>query len=293
MTAPVLRDLARRFFAGVDLAGGLRAVRALNAQGIKGTLNYVGIHCRSEIEAASAAAATIESLRRIHEEELDSHVSIKLTNLGLDLGEPLCRRHLLDVLDTARELGNFVRIDMEESPYVETTLRLFEEMRQVYGPGTVGIVVQSYLRHRRGDLDRLLAGGSRIRLVKGGYWESPDVVFRDRREIDAAFRHDLGRLLNHGRDPAIATHDAGAIACALQAATAAGLTPVHYEFQMAYGVREDLQHALVSQGYRVRCYVPYGERWYTFITPRFMLKVVRYARTARSADPLAEICAPA
>jgi proline dehydrogenase len=155
-------------------------------------------------------------------------------------------------------------MDMEESAYTECTIRLFEEMRQAYGADTVGIVVQSYLRQRDGDLERLLAGGSRIRLVKGGYWEPAAVAYQGKAAIDGAFRRDADVLLARGRYPALATHDARIIAQARGTAQELGLDQRDFEFQMLYGVRRDLQDRLTRQGYAVRCYVPYGSQWYGY-----------------------------
>lgn len=264
VSTPGIRDLAWRFVAGENLDAGLSALRALNARGIKGTLNYVGTHVRRESDAIAATDAALEALRRIHQEKIDSHLSVKPTQIGLDVAEDCCRVQLRRILDQARDLGNFVRIDMEESPYIEVTLRLFEEMRDLYGVDTVGIVVQSYLRHRAGDLERLMAGGSRIRLVKGGYWEPPTVVYRKQADIDAAFHRDIELLLRHGRHPAIATHDTTCIEYAQRVAATVGRDPGSYEFQMLYGVRPDLQNRLASEGCTVRCYVPYGSHWYEY-----------------------------
>ncbi len=265
LSTPGLRGVAWRFVAGENLVAGLSAVRALNARGIKGTLNYVGTHVRTEAEAIGAADAAVQALRGIHEEGLDSHVSLKLTQIGLDVDEALCRTGLRRVLDCASELGNFVRIDMEESAYTERTISLFEEMRRAYRPETVGIAVQSYLRQRGGDLERLLAGGSRIRLVKGGYWEAPDVVYRRQVDIDRAFFRDIDVLLARGTHPAIATHDRAAIDQVRDTAAERGLDKRAFEFQMLYGVRRDLQDGLVRDGYAVRCYVPYGGQWFEYV----------------------------
>lgn len=262
---PVLRDLAGRFVGGDDLPAGLAAVRGLNARGITGSLNFHGMHVEDAEEAARAADQAIEALRRIRAEGLDAHVSVKLTKIGMDVDLALCRDHLHRILDCAGETGGFVRIDMEESRYLETTLRTFEEVRDRYGAGTVGLVLQSYLRHRSGDLDRLLDRGSRIRLVKGGYREPLDVAFQTRAEVDAAFRRDIERLLPRGASPAIATHDAEAVAWTRAVQERLGLDRDAFEFQMLYGVKPELQDRLVAEGYRVRCYIPYGGDWATHL----------------------------
>jgi len=265
VSTPGVRGVAWRFVAGEDLAAGLAALRALNARGISGTLNFVGTHVHSRAEAAAAADAAIDALRSIHNEKLDSHLSVKLTQIGLDVDEAWCRRHLQRVLDVARDVEVFVRIDMEEARYVDVTIRIFEDIRERYGSDRVGIVIQSYLRGRSGDLDRLIAGGSRIRLVKGGYWEPADTVYHGRADIDRAFIDDIRRLLPAGRHPAIATHDPVAIEVTRRTASEAGLDRRSFEFQMLYGVRHDLQDRLVANGYLVRCYVPYGGDWFAYV----------------------------
>lgn len=264
VTLPFVRDVAWRFVAGEDLDAGLAALRALDARGIKGTLSHVGTHVRSEAEAVAAASAAVESLQRLERERLDSNLSLKLTQIGLDVDEGLCREQLRRVLDCAGRTRSFVRIDMEESPYVERTLRLFEEMREAYGADTVGIVLQSYLRGRRGDLERLLDGGSCVRIVKGGYWESPQVVHRRRADVSAAFQRDVRLLLTRGRRPAIATHDPLAIEQACRVAREVGLDRRAFEFQMLFGVARHRQESLVREGYAVRCYVPWGKGWYEY-----------------------------
>jgi proline dehydrogenase len=264
MSTPFVRDLAWRFVAGEDLDAGLEAVRKINAKGILGTLNYVGTHVKIETDARAATDEAIRALIRIHEENLSAHLSLKLTQIGLDISEELCRQHLQRVLEVAHRLGNFVRIDMEESRYVDRTLKLFEGMLASFGPETVGIVIQSYLHNRPDDLDRVLDLGARVRLVKGGYWEQPDVVYRKKADIDLAFVRGLETLLRRATYPAIASHDAVCLAHAKEFAMQIGLPRESFEFQMLFGVRPDLQEELVREGYIVRCYVPYGRQWYQY-----------------------------
>ena len=196
---------------------------------------------------------------------MELNISIKLSQLGIDIDEELCRSQLRRVLDCGNDVNGFVRIDMEESLYTERTIALFEEMREAYGSDRVGIVLQSYLRNRPGDMARLLAGGSRIRLVKGGYWEPVEVAYRSKAEIDRAFWRDMWVLLEHGEHPAIATHDPAAIKQARRIAASHGLDKAAFEFQMLYGVREDIQDSLVRDGYVVRSYIPYGGDWFAYV----------------------------
>ncbi len=264
MSMPGLRDVAWRFVAGESLEAGLQVARRLNARGVKATLNLVGTHVRGEGEARAAADAAVACLRGIEEAKVESNVSIKLTSIGLDVDETLCRTELRKVLSCAKQLGNFVRIDMEESAYTDVTLRLFEEARREHGD-TVGIVLQSYLRRNADDLERLVASGAPIRIVKGGYWERGERVHRGKQEIDRAFLRDVELLVRRGKHPALATHDSAVIERAQRLAPEVGREKGDFEFQMLYGVREDRQEELVRKGYLVRCYVPYGDRWYEYV----------------------------
>ncbi len=265
MSTPGFRDLAWRLVAGEDLDAGVGAVRALNADGILGSLNALGLHVKDADEARAGADQAIAALRRIGAEGCRSHVSVKLTAIGLEVDEGLCRDQLERILECARESGVFVRVDMEESPYVEATMRLYSAMADRFGNDAVGIVIQSYLRHPPYDLGTLVARGARIRLVKGGYREKADVVLRDRAELDAAFMRDIETLIRTASHPAIATHDEEAVAWAAAVARDAGLPTTAFEFQMLYGVRTDLQIALARSGYQVRSYVPFGGTWLNWL----------------------------
>ncbi len=265
ISLPGVRDLAWRFVAGEDLSAGISTLQKFNGRGIKGTLNFIGTHVKDKAEAVAGADAVIEALYRIEREGLDANLSVKLTQIGLDIDEKLCLIQLRRILECARQLGNFVCIDMEESKYMDTTLQIFEAMLATFGPEVVGIVLQSYLRHRTGDLQRLLDKGASVRLVKGGYWESADIAYRKKADIDRAFEQDLELLLRQGHRPAIATHDGRLIHKAKQLAAEAGIDPGSFEVQFLYGVRPDLQDGLVDAGYTVRCYIPYGGNWYAYM----------------------------
>lgn len=265
---PLTRAMAWRFVAGEDIDMALAAVRALNARGIRATLDHLGENVTTEAEAVAAADAAIDALRRIKAACVESHLSVKLTQLGLDLGEDFCRAQVRRLLDCARELGNFVRIDMEGSAYTERTLDLFYDLRRDYDADTVGTVLQSYLRRTRADVEGAIATGSRIRLVKGAYDEPPEVAFPRKADVDRAYRIEMEMLLARGRYPAIATHDEQLIGRAQGFAAAEGLDERRFEFQMLYGVRRDLQERLAAEGYNVRCYVPYGTQWYPYFMRR-------------------------
>ena len=263
MTTPGLRQLAWRFVAGEDLDAGVAVVRSLNARGIQASLNFVGTHLHEREDVLAATESAIEALQRIHADDLGANLSIKPTQLGLDIEEQFCRQQVHRIVDRAHSLGLFVRLDMEEYAYVEPTLRLLEHLRAEFGADTVGIVIQSYLRDRAADLERVIAGGTSVRLTKGGYWE-PEVAYRDKAEIDRCFDRDLELLLSRGRQPAIATHDDAFIRRTKVLAAGLGLDASDFEFQMLYGVRKGLQEQLAGEGYRVRCYVPYGGQWFPY-----------------------------
>lgn len=265
MATPGFRRLAWLFVAGEDLEAAMATARSLRAAGIAVSLNALASHVTDRAEAAAHVARVVETVRRIRAEAPDANLSLKLTAIGLDIDEALCRENLVRVLESAREAAVFVRIDMEEAVYAAATVRLFSEMAARFGHETVGIAIQSYLREPPYDLAALAAGGARIRLVKGGYRERPDLVLRDRAEIDAAFGRDIGLLLRTATEPAIATHDVGAINLALRAARAEGLAPQAFEFQMLYGVRPALGRRLTASGYRVRYYLPFGGTWLNWL----------------------------
>ncbi len=261
------RRMSRRFVAGESLPEGLAAVRALNQQGIRASLNYLGEKTGSRAEAETAALRYEEMLQAVTREGLDCNLSIKLSQLGIGTDQELAEVLLRRVLDAARAQDIFVRIDMEESALVEPTLTLW---RRVWADGyrNVGLVIQAYLRRSQEDLEALVDAGARIRLVKGAYLEPPAVAFPRKGDVDAQYRRFTEILLPRGAYPAIATHDEQMIAHARAVATAGGIPPSRFEFQMIYGVRRDLQVALAGQGYTMRVYVPFGEQWYPYFMRR-------------------------
>ncbi len=265
---PLTRAMAWRFVAGENLETAIGIVRDLNARGIQVTLDHLGENVSSEREAVRAADEAIEILRRIASAGVRSHLSVKPTQLGLDLGDDFCREQLCRILAVARETGNFVRIDMEGSPYTQRTLDLYAALREEYDTDTVGAVIQSYLYRSQEDVEQLIAAGARVRLVKGAYNESPDIAFPQKSDVDRAYRIQMEQLLARGRYPAIATHDEQLLGRAQGFAAAEGIGPERFEFQMLYGVRRDLQERLVQEGYNVRCYVPYGTQWYPYFMRR-------------------------
>ncbi|HEU4993416.1 MAG TPA: proline dehydrogenase family protein [Gemmatimonadaceae bacterium] len=262
------RAFARRFVAGETLSDALEAVRRLNAKGIAASLDELGESVNSERAARATRDAYLETLDRIAAEQLDANVSVKLTALGLDVSEALCVSLMQDLLDHARRLGTFVRIDMEASNYVDVTLRLFEERFYPSYRDYVGIVLQSYLYRTWGDVQRALALNCRVRLCKGAYKEPATVAFPDKADVDTNYVKCLHALLSSGRYPGIATHDPALVAETKRYAKERGIASARFEFQMLYGVRRDLQETLVREGWRMRVYVPFGTQWYPYLMRR-------------------------
>jgi proline dehydrogenase len=260
------RRLAARFIAGESLEDAVRAVRALNAEGFDATLDCLGESVHDAPTAKEACEVYLGILDRLAAERLRSHVSIKLTQLGLAMDESMTLQHLAALTERAQKLGNFIRIDMESSAYTESTLRVF---RQINAPReTLGIVIQSYLRRSEQDVADLVKGGARIRLVKGAYQEPAEIAFPHKSDVDANFIKLMKMMLSSGIFHAIATHDDRMIAATIATARERALAADRFEFQMLYGIRRQLQRDLLKQGYRVRVYVPYGKQWYAYFMRR-------------------------
>lgn len=263
----VARRAARRFVAGETLAEAVAAVQGINRAGMHASLNYLGEKTTSRDEAEGAAGHYVEMLRAIPAERLDCNLSIKLSQLGLAMDEPFTTALVRRILEAARANDIFVRIDMEESALVEPTLALW---RRLWGEGftNVGLVIQAYLYRSPADVEALMGAGVRIRLVKGAYLEPPSVAHPRKADVDAAYRALTEVLLRRGTYPAIATHDPHMISYARAASEREGIGRDRFEFQMIYGVRRDLQQALAREGFHVRVYVPFGERWYPYFMRR-------------------------
>jgi len=260
------RRLAARFIAGEELDDALGIVRRLSGQGFEVTLDYLGESVHETAAAEEACQVYLNILDSLAAERLHSHISIKLTQLGLALDEAIARRHLAAIAERAALHHNFVRIDMEGSAHTDATLRAF---REVNAPRDVlGIVVQSYLYRSEKDQEELLQSGGRIRLCKGAYQEPPEVAFPRKEDVDRNYVRLMRMLLSSGHYHAIATHDPQMIAATKEFARARGLGPDRFEFQMLYGIRRRLQRQLLREGFRVRVYVPYGRQWYAYFMRR-------------------------
>jgi proline dehydrogenase len=260
------RRFASRFIAGETLEDAVHAVRSLNSEGFETTLDCLGESVQDASAAKEACAAYLGVLDRLASQQIRSHVSIKLTQLGLAIDEALAQQHLAMLCERARKIGTFIRIDMESSAYTESTLRVFRELN---APREVlGVVIQSYLRRSENDVAELLKSGARIRLVKGAYQEPPELAFPQKQDVDGNFVKLMQLMLASDSYHAIATHDERMIAATRDFARAQGLAPERYEFQMLYGIRRQLQRNLLRQGCRVRVYVPYGKQWYAYFMRR-------------------------
>ncbi len=278
----VTRRVADRFVAGDTLADAVRVSRDLNRQGLLVTLDHLGEFTTNPDEARQATDDLIALAETIQREALRAGISLKLTQLGLALDEDLARANLARILAVTEPYGIFVRIDMEDSPWVDATLRLYAAMRE-QGYRLLGVVLQAYLYRTAADMQRLLQEPTRIRLVKGAYKEPATVAYPKKRDVDANFDRLTRQLLEaahrwgappvsaDGRVPpmpAIATHDENRIAYAREYAAHLGLPNHALEFQMLFGIRRDLQMRLAQEGYPVRIYVPYGTEWYPYFMRR-------------------------
>lgn len=262
------RGFANRFVAGETVDTAIEAVRSLNARGITASLDVLGESVHNEKEARSTARHYVEMLDRIAAEGVDANVSLKLTAMGLDVSEDLCLRLMDEVLTRAREHGTFVRIDMEGSAYTQRTLDMFENRLYPGFRDHVGVVLQSYLYRTMADVENAICMRARVRLCKGAYKEPDTVAFPDKKDVDDSYVRAMRLLLARGNYPGIATHDEAIIEDVKRFVLEQGIANDRYEFQMLYGVRRDLQHQLVEDGYRLRVYVPFGAQWYPYLMRR-------------------------
>lgn len=259
---------AARFVAGETVDTALAALTELKPAHIAASLDLLGESVARPEEARAARDIYLQLLDRIHVAAADANVSVKLTQMGLDIDERLCVENLRAILQRARQYGSFVRIDMEGSAYTQRTLDLFTRTLYPEFGNTTGVVLQSYLRRTAADVEAMIQLGTRVRLCKGAYKEPATLAFPDKRDVDANYIACLERLLDQGNYPGIATHDERILTHAKAYARGRAIDPSRFEFQMLYGVRRDLQHELRRAGYRVRVYIPFGSHWYPYLMRR-------------------------
>jgi len=259
--------LARRFVAGENFSQAVSKVKELNHKGIPVTLDLLGENVTDRDTAEATTLEYCDLLDGIRDEQLDATISIKLTMLGLDIDTGYCRENLHKLLDKAKKLDQFVRIDMEGSDYTQRTLDLFYDARKIYGQH-VGIVIQAYLFRSREDIAALVQNGADVRLCKGAYNEPPSLAYKNMSDIRTMFKNYAADLMKFTDNTRIATHDDHLIEWTKRYASENRIPQEKFEFQMLYGLRLSTCEDLIKEGYRVRIYVPYGTMWFPYFSRR-------------------------
>ena len=263
------RRMSGRFVAGTTIEDAMCSTAAVNQLGMTVSLDSLGENVTNAAEARQSAAAYRQLLQEISSRGLRANVSLKLTHMGLDVDEALALELVGELVAQAARSGNFVRVDMEGSPYTERTLAFVRDLHACPGnQDAVGAVIQSYLYRSRADVEQLLHQRIRIRLCKGAYQEPKETAFQKKRDVDASFLELTRLLLTSGVYHGIATHDERIIRATIAFARARNIAPSSFEFQMLYGIRRDLQQALTRDGWRMRVYVPFGSEWYPYFMRR-------------------------
>jgi len=263
------RGMSSRFVAGMEIGDALRVAQALNQQGMLVTLDSLGESVSSEVEAHRAAEIYHELLDQIEAQKINANISVKLTQMGLELAPAVAEDIAERLTVHAHSKGNFLRIDMEDSSLTQVTLDIVRRLHaRPELRGSIGIVIQAYLYRSQADIEQLVADGIRVRLCKGAYKEPAEVAFPAKSDVDKNYIHLSHLLLDSPIYHGLATHDEAMIAAARAFAAEHHIEPARFEFQMLYGVRRDLQRALVKEGYNVRVYVPFGREWYPYFMRR-------------------------
>jgi len=266
------RKASRRFVAGETAQEVIEVVRQLNRQNILATLDHLGEDVHTEADARNARDDYVHLLDLIHQRGVPSHVSLKLSQFGLDVSGDVCRELVASVIEKAAQVGTFVRIDMEDSSHTERTLAVYRDMRQKYS--NVGIVIQAYLYRTEGDIRGLVNDSiATVRLCKGAYKEPASIAFPRKADVDANMVRLMQFMLGdeaqaHGTHLAMATHDVKMIEATKKFVAEHNISKDAFEFQMLYGIRRDLQQRLAAEGYKMRVYVPYGNEWYPYFMRR-------------------------
>ncbi len=268
--SPSAARFTSRFVAGRTLTQALGVCERLRKEGILATLDHLGENVTSIEEARASRDAYLKALEGIADSQIGSTVSVKLTQMGLDISEHHARENVRQLAARARELGTRIEIDMESSAYVDRTLAI---VRLVHaGTANARAVIQAYLRRSEADIEQLCKEGIPVRLCKGAYSEPAAVAFQNKDEVDANYLRLMRKLMTDGVYPAIASHDERMVREAIREARERGLKAKDFEIQMLYGIRRDLQKELVMDGCRLRLYVPYGDAWYPYFMRRLAEK---------------------
>ncbi len=273
LSLPFSGRITRRFIAGDKLQQALDVACKLNEKGLTTAMDLLGESVATEQESRRAADEYIELLEGMNKAGVNGYASLKLTALGLDISEELALENMRRIMKRAIELGRFIRIDMENTPYTERTLKIFDQLLTEFPRNSIGTVIQSYLRRSEADMKALAAKGAYIRVVKGAYKEPPELAFPDKSDVDANYVKLMQIYLSEearkaGAYLAVATHDPNMIAATREFTEKHGIGKNEFEFQMLYGIRNDLQESLQKEGFQVRTYVPYGSQWYPYFMRR-------------------------
>jgi proline dehydrogenase len=263
----ISRKVTARFIAGRSLPEGIRVLQNLSKERILGTLDFLGENVASLEDAGRSRDSYLAALAEIERAGLAATVSIKLTQFGLDFSEAACRANVMALIERAATMNTRIEIDMESSAYTDRTLQLISAIQEL-SPGRVRAVIQAYLYRSEADIRMLSERGIPIRLCKGAYREPASVAFPKKSEVDANYIKLMKLLLLEGTCPAIASHDESIVRAAVRHIKEHKVAADRFEFQMLYGIRRDLQRELVSQGFRLRLYVPYGDAWYPYFMRR-------------------------
>ncbi|ULT59720.1 proline dehydrogenase [Neobacillus drentensis] len=261
-----LRFGANRFVAGESIKSAIEAVKRLNSEEKVVTLDHLGEFVYTEEEALESAAMCIQTLDAINEAGVNSNLSLKMSSLGLDISKELCMKNMRKILDRAKLYNNFVRIDMEDYAHCQLSIDIYKELRKEYD--IVGLVIQAYLYRTEQDIAELNMLNANLRLVKGAYKESPTVAFPEKTDVDENYKKIIKQHLLNGNYTAIATHDETMIEYTKSVVKEHQIPKEQFEFQMLYGICEDIQTKLVKEGFKVRVYVPYGVDWFGYFMRR-------------------------
>lgn len=264
---PIVGYFSKTYIAGSRIEDAVHVIKNLNSNGMMATMDLLGEESKEEEKAHQAAEEYVNILKTIDDENLNSNVSVKPTQMGLLIDKEMCYQHIRRIVETARKFNNFVRIDMEDRHCTSDTIDIYIKLKNEF-QNHVGTVIQAYLRRTSQDINNLIKENANLRLCKGIYVEPREAAFKDMAIINENYKYNLEKLLGAGCYVGIATHDEKLVWHALSLIEKFNLNPHQYEFQMLLGVDEKLRKILVDAGHRLRVYVPYGREWYAYSTRR-------------------------